>query len=83
MPQNYLYVKPKSPPSSYAIAALIEREPNALEEVIKVTLKRSLFIAPGLYLSGIKDTQLVKSSIIGSISISVMLYFYYLNKKNG
>lgn len=76
------YVAPQAPPSSYAIAALLEGEPNALDRVVRLTLKRVLFIAPGLFLAGRRGENLVKESLAASASITVLLTFYYADKRS-
>jgi hypothetical protein len=78
---KYPYVKPQSPPTSYAIAALVEDEPGALTAVGKVTLQRALFMSPGLLLAGVAPRKVIKTALLTSASISGMLYLYYSTKK--
>lgn len=81
-PADAPYVKPGGPPSSYAIAALLEGEPNALNRVLGLTLRRVLFIAPGLFVAGRRGTDLLKESLAASASITVLLTFYYADKRS-
>lgn len=66
-----------SPPTSYNIAALLRCEPGAWGPVLYGTLQRVLFIAPGLYLAGLRGRQLVKASALASASITASLIGYY------
>ena len=66
------------PPSTYAIAALVDGEPGALGRVIELTLTRTVLIAPGLYLVGIRDPMsLVKATLGATASITVGLALVY------
>jgi len=66
-----------SPPSTYAIQALLEGQEGALWRVGRVTLTRTLLIAPGLYLTGLRGRDLVRGSLYASASISAGLLLYY------
>jgi len=66
------------PPSTYAIAALVDGEPGALGRVVELTLTRSMLIAPGLYVAGIRDPgSLVKATLGATVSITVGLAIVY------
>lgn len=60
-----------SPPSSYAIYDLVTGVPGALPRTIGLTAVRSIFIAPGLYLAGVRGWTLVKGSLLASAFISL------------
>ncbi|MFQ5339938.1 MAG: class I SAM-dependent methyltransferase [Anaerolineae bacterium] len=57
------YVEKDSPPSSYAVAAALEKRPDAWGKVSSGTLQRALFLAPGLALAGVRGEQLVKEEM--------------------
>jgi hypothetical protein len=68
------FVPPQSPPTSYAIAGMLNGEPDGFFRVVKGMVQRTAFIAPGLWIAGIRDPkQLVKTSLITSTSISALL----------
>lgn len=77
------YVEPQAPPSSYPVAAVIEGEPGGWPKVITGTIKRSVFIAPGLALAGIRGKQLVLGSIYSSVVVTAWLFGLYLARKKG
>lgn len=78
-----------SPPSTYAVAAVLKNEPGSFARLIGVTILRAVFIVPGLWLSGkvIPGVQIGLPQSIGvglaaSASISVgLLGWYYLKAK--
>jgi len=72
-----MLVENESPPSSYAIADLVAGEPGALSRTLSLTLQRAFFVAPGLYVAGIRDRQLLLGSFYGSIGISLWLVGLY------
>lgn len=77
-------MRPHAPPSSYAIASLIDGEPGSLGRVAVLTLQRSLIVSPGLYLSGLRGRQLVRSSLLASASVTGLLVaWYWLKYKRG
>ena len=51
------YVEPQAPPSSYAIADVLESKPGAFGRTAKLTGIRALVIAPGLFLGGVRGPQ--------------------------
>jgi hypothetical protein len=71
-----------APPSKYAVASLLDGEPGALGRVASSTVKRMLLIAPGLWLAGFRDRELVKGTVSASVSITVGLIVYYAVKAN-
>ncbi len=67
-----------SPPTTYAILAMLEGEPGAEGRVVYGALQRSLFIAPGLYLAGVREpSKLICYSLSASASITACLIGYY------
>jgi hypothetical protein len=79
--ENQVTVEAESPPSSYAIADLVNRKPGALGRTASLTLQRSLFIVPGLYVAGIRDRKVFTGALYGSIGISLWIYGLYWMKK--
>jgi len=77
------YLAPKSPPSSYAVAGVLEGERGAWGRVLTGTLQRSLFIAPGLAAAGVRDEQLVRGSLFSSLSITGFIFVTYILRKKG
>jgi hypothetical protein len=77
------YLAPKSPPSSYAVAGVLEGERGAWNRVAFGTLQRSLFIAPGLAMAGIRGGELVKGSLYSSLSITGFIFLTYILRKKG
>lgn len=78
-----IQTKDRSPPSTYAIARLVDKDPGAMADVAWLTAKRLAFIWPGVFFySQLFDRemgvakQLVLSSLV-SLSISGGLYIYY------
>jgi hypothetical protein len=70
------------PPSTYAIHDLLEGRPGALVRVLGLTLCRALFVAPGLFLVGVRrPAQLAGYSLAASASISAMMALYQLSTR--
>lgn len=68
---------PGSPPSDYAIHALVNGEPGALSRVVGLTFVRSCLIAPGLYATGERGADLAKKALASSAGVSVLLTAWY------
>ena len=81
MPTHPAYAEPQSPPTTYAIAAVLDGEPGGWTKVILGAAARSVFLAPGLAVSGLRGRQLALSAVLGSISITTMLFPYYMLKR--
>ncbi len=81
MSENRDYVLPHSPPSSYAIADLIERRPGSVGRVAQLTVTRALFAAPGLWLAGVRGRQLLVASVAASATITAWLIAYYAARR--
>lgn len=80
-PDSPLYVEAQAPPSSYAIADMIEGKPGALPRVAKLTALRSIFLVPGLFAAGIRGTMLLKGAGLGSVGLSLYLLGLYSLRK--
>ncbi len=78
---NPLYVEAQAPPSSYAIADMIEGKSGALPRVVKLTALRSVFLVPGLYVAGIRGATLLKGAGFGSVGLSLYLLGLYSLRK--
>ena len=65
------------------MAAALEGEPGALGRVLIGTLQRSLFIAPGIALAGIRGEQLVKAALLGSAGVTGWLFLLYSLRRGG
>jgi len=72
-----------SPPSSYAAYAVLDGEKGAIIRFAGLTILRSLLIAPGVAIMGIRGKQLVLGSLAGSgvISLSALGYVWYSRKQ--
>jgi hypothetical protein len=74
-------VKKGSPPSSYAIADLVDGKPGSLGRTVSLTAQRAAFIVPGLYVAGIRWPKLATGAIYGSIGITLWILGLYSLKK--
>lgn len=81
-------VEQQSPPSTYAVAAFIDKEHGSFGRMVFVTLLRSVFIFPGVYGAGkllkldLSPWQAAGLTIASSSTITVgMLTWYYLKSK--
>ena len=70
-------MKRGSPPSSYAVLAVVEGQDGAVWDLATLTLLRSTFVLPGLYAVGLRGKDLVKASVAASASISAALLVWY------
>ena len=59
------------PPSDYAIEALVRGRPGGLSRTVVLTAWRSLLIAPGLYVAGVRGKSLAWGSVAASMSITL------------
>lgn len=71
------YIEANAPPSSYAIADVIEARPGAWPRTVGLTAWRSVVIAPGLALAGVRGRRLVAGSIGASCVLTAYLLGYY------
>lgn len=69
-----------SPPTSYAAFACLTGEPGSIIRFSALTVLRSLIIAPGLIIAGVRGKQLVYGSLAASgvVSVSALVYCYSL-----
>ena len=80
---NCPYVESGAPPSAYPISRVIEGDMAGWGGVFTGGLIRSLFIAPGLSLSGIRGKQLITASLLSSATITAGLFVLYGLRKKG
>ena len=73
-------VAPKSPPSTYPIAALLDGEQGAGWRVASLTVQRAFFIGTGLWLAGIRDRKLLVGSLTASATVTFWIMGAYLLK---
>jgi len=66
------------PDSVFATERLAHGEWQAIPSLIKNSFKRAVFIAPGVYLAGVKGKQLVIASVLGSLGVSLSLVAYFM-----
>ena len=66
------------PDSVFATERLAQGEWTIIPSLLKNSLKRAFFIAPGLYVCDIKGKQLLAGSILGSLGVSLSLVAYFL-----
>lgn len=66
------------PDSVFATERLAKGDWGAIPSLAKNSLKRALFILPGIYLVGVRGKQLVGASVLGSIGVSLSLVGYFL-----
>lgn len=74
-------VEAGAPPSTYAIADVIEGKPGAWSRTLVLSTQRAFFIAPGLFLAGIRGPQLVKGALLSSATITAFLLGIYSLKR--
>ena len=79
--ESPLYVEAQAPPSSYAIADMIEGKPGSLPRVAKLTALRSVFLLPGLYVAGVRGSMLLRGAGLGSVGLSLYLLGLYSVRK--
>ena len=78
------YIGRGSPPSSYAIQALLEGEEGSVGRVLEATMLRTVFVMPGLYFATpYRGRRLLHVSLAASGSITLALILYYALRKNG
>jgi len=72
-----------SPPTSYAAHAVLQGNRGSIFAFAGLTLLRSLLIAPGLALAGIRGKKLFYGSLAGSGVISgvALAYVFMLDRK--
>jgi hypothetical protein len=77
------FVEPKSPPSTYAIAGLLDGEPGSLYRTIEVTALRAFFIGTGLYVSGLRGAPLLRGALMASAGVTGWLLLDYSAQMKG
>ena len=66
------------PDSVFATERLAKGEYEVLPALAKNSFKRALFIAPGIYIAGIRGRELAVASVLGSIGVSLSLVAYFM-----
>ena len=66
------------PDSVFATESLAHGEWQVLPSLLKNSFKRAVFIAPGVYLAGVKGKELVLASVLGSLGVSLSLVAYFM-----
>jgi len=69
-----------SPPSSYAIADLIDQKPGSLGRVAALTFNRAIWIGIGLYLGGIRGQKLKQAAFIASATLTTVIAAGFIRK---
>jgi hypothetical protein len=77
------YLQPGSPPSSYAVAAVLEGEPGGWGKVAIGTAQRAMFIVPGIAIAGGRGKTLWLGAVLGSVGITLMLFAFYGAQRRG
>lgn len=75
--------EPQAPPSTYAVAALIDGEPGALPRVVGLTLLRAVPIGVGLYIAGERKHVVRNATIVSTTLTAGMLAYVLWRKSNG
>lgn len=70
-------IEADSPPSTYAIAALVDGEQGAWLRVTELTLIRAAMIGVGLWFAGLRHRQLVSAAVAGSAAVTGILALDY------
>lgn len=70
------------PDSVFATERLAKGEIQAVPSLLKNSFKRAVFIAPGVYLAGLRGKELALASVYGSIGVSLSLVAYFLMNPN-
>jgi hypothetical protein len=63
-----------APPSSYAVYDLAAGVPGSAVRVAGLTLVRSAFIVPGLYIAGVRGWKMLWGALAASATISFGMY---------
>ena len=66
------------PDSVFATERLAKGEWEIIPSLLKNAFKRAIFIAPGVYLAGVKGKELAVASVLGSLGVSLSLVGYFL-----
>ncbi len=76
-------VQLESPPSTYAIAAWVDKEPGAGGRVAGLTLERAFFIGTGLFLAGFRGADLLKGALAASATVTGWIWADYSLRLQG
>ena len=74
-----------SPPSTYAIADMVNRKPGAVGRVAALTIQRAIWIGLGLYLAGIRGSKVKRGAFFASATLTGVIAAGFIKKgrKNG
>lgn len=82
-------IEDQAPPSTYAVAALIDGQRGAILRTVGLTALRSVFIAPGLWVAGkamkidgLRGWRLLGAALLASsgITLGMLLWYTVFNK---
>ena len=66
------------PDSVFATERLAKGDLDAVLPLLKNSFKRAIFIAPGVYVAGVRGKELAIASVLGSLGVSLSLVAYFL-----
>ena len=66
------------PDSVFATERLAKGDTDAILPLLKNSFKRAIFIAPGIYLAGVRGKEVAVASVLGSLGVSLSLVGYFL-----
>jgi hypothetical protein len=69
-----------SPPSTYAIASMLNREPGAVGRVAALTIQRAIWIGLGLYLAGIRGSRVKRGALFASATLTTVIAAGFIRK---
>lgn len=76
-------VEDRAPPSSYAVASVLDGDPGAIVRLAGLTMLRGCFIVPGMWVASrltkidLEPLQILSLSFGGSATISAGMLAYY------
>ena len=76
-------VQHQSPPSTYAIAAWVDKEPGAGGRVVGLTVERAFFIGTGLLLAGFRGADVIRGALTASAAVTGWIWADYSLRLRG
>lgn len=70
-------VEDRSPPSTYAIAEMLDGTPGGVFRTLELTVLRAFFIGTGLYVSGLRGSPLLRGALLGSAGVTAWIILDY------